>query len=55
MFKEIVNAFVKGLHGCTPRRHVNRKAQKIREQLSERQIDRMVEDSFPASDAPSTY
>ena len=29
--------------------------QKLCQQLSEKQIDRMVEDSFPASDPPSTY
>lgn len=28
---------------------------KLRMHLSERQIDKMVEDSFPASDPPSTY
>lgn len=28
---------------------------KLRNHLSERQIDKMVEDSFPASDPPSTY
>lgn len=27
----------------------------LRETLSEKQIDRMIEDSFPASDPPSTY
>ncbi len=28
---------------------------KIRENLSEQQIDKMIADSFPASDPPSTY
>lgn len=28
---------------------------KIRENLTEKQIDKMVKDSFPASDPPSTY
>jgi len=27
----------------------------VRAHLSEKQIDNMVEDSFPASDPPSTY
>lgn len=27
----------------------------IREDLNEKQIDHMVEDSFPASDPPATY
>ena len=40
--------------------HASRKAciiadRKLREHLSERQIDKMVEDSVPASDPPSTY
>jgi hypothetical protein len=28
---------------------------KIRENLSEEKIDKMIKDSFPASDPPSTY
>jgi hypothetical protein len=28
---------------------------KLREELTEKQIDKMVMDSFPASDPPSTY
>lgn len=32
-----------------------REDKKMRENLSERQIDKMVEASFPASDPPSTY
>ena len=31
------------------------KDRELREHLSERQIDKMVEDSFPASDPPSIY
>ncbi|MDP9128098.1 MAG: hypothetical protein M3N08_07570 [Pseudomonadota bacterium] len=27
----------------------------LRESLSEKEIDTMIEDSFPASDPPSTY
>jgi hypothetical protein len=37
------------------RKQCNRRDKKLRKHLSERQIDRMVEDSFPASDPPSTY
>lgn len=33
----------------------NRDDKQLREDLSEKQVDRMVEDSFPASDPPSTY
>ena len=31
------------------------KDHKLRENLSEKQIDKMLKDSFPASDPPSTY
>jgi hypothetical protein len=31
------------------------KERKLREKLSEKQVDEMVADSFPASDPPSTY
>lgn len=27
----------------------------LREHLTEKQVDKMIEDSFPASDPPSTY
>jgi len=33
----------------------NREDRKIRENLSEKKIDKMIADSFPASDPPSTY
>ncbi len=32
-----------------------KKYRKIRDTLSEKQIDKMINDSFPASDPPSTY
>ena len=39
-----------------PRKKIQAKKDKnLREHLSEKQIDRMVQDSFPASDPPSTY
>jgi len=31
------------------------KAKEIREHLTEEQIDKMLKDSFPASDLPGTY
>ncbi len=31
------------------------KDRQIRENMSEKKIDKMVKDSFPASDPPSTY
>ncbi len=32
-----------------------KKARQIREKLDEKKIDKMIKDSFPASDPPSTY
>lgn len=34
---------------------INKADKEQREHLSEKQVDHMVEDSFPASDPPSTY
>lgn len=34
---------------------IAKKSRKIRESLSEKEIDKMIKDSFPASDPPSTY
>lgn len=31
------------------------KYRKIRENLTEKEIDKMIDDTFPASDPPSTY
>lgn len=31
------------------------KSREIRDNLTEKKIDKMIDDSFPASDAPSTY
>jgi hypothetical protein len=42
-------------HLCGNQKSQAYKDRKLREHLSERQIDKMVEDSFPASDPPSTY
>lgn len=44
--------------GCvkqTPLEECVKKDIELRENLSEKQIDKMVEDTFPASDPPSTY
>jgi len=35
--------------------YFNLEDKKLRNSLSEQQIDKMVEDTFPASDPPSTY
>lgn len=33
----------------------SKKAREIRENMDEKKIDKMIKDSFPASDPPSTY
>lgn len=38
-----------------PRKKVVREAKKMHETLSQNQVDKMVADTFPASDPPSTY
>lgn len=37
------------------KRDIVKDEKEIRENLSEKKIDKMVKDSFPASDPPSTY
>jgi len=55
MFK-IVKSFVHGfMHGPTTHRRVMRTDKKVRDNLDENQVDAMGENSFPASDPPSTY
>ncbi len=55
MLSEILEAFKEGLHRQIPQEQCIQEAQELREHLSEKQIDKMVADSFPASDPPSTY
>ena len=38
----------------TRKEHI-RKDKNIREKLKEKQVDKMIDSSFPASDPPSTY
>lgn len=52
--RNIAKSFVDGLNHISRKRCI-RKDKKLREALSEKQIDKMVSDSFPASDPPSTY
>ena len=47
---DIGSSFWDGLTGSQ-----SRSDKKLHENLDELQIDKMIEDSFPASDAPSTY
>ncbi len=42
-------------HHAHKRKQCIQGEREIRENLTERQIDKMIEDSFPASDPPSTY
>lgn len=51
----VVRAFIEGWNNQTLHKHCVHADKEMREQLSERQIDKMVADSFPASDPPSTY
>jgi len=51
---EAIRSFMCGFNHMS-RRHCIRKDKRLRNHMSERQIDKMVEDSFPASDPPSTY
>jgi len=48
-----IHAFIDGWHqGANP---LNKQDKKLRENLHEKKVDKMVADSFPASDPPSTY
>ncbi|ESQ84874.1 MULTISPECIES: hypothetical protein [unclassified Asticcacaulis] len=50
-----ISGFLNGFFHMTPTRTCLRGDRKIRNNLDEHQIDSMVDDSFPASDPPSTY
>lgn len=51
----IIRAFWDGLTGHVSRRETIHEDRKVRRRLNEKQIDKMIMDSFPASDPPSTY
>ncbi len=52
----IIRSFVNGYrNGPTTHRHMMRTDKKVRRDLDENQVDAMTENSFPASDPPSTY
>ena len=53
MFK-VLQAFWRGCM-CKSHQKCIRQEKQMRDKLSEKKIDRIVEDSFPASDPPSTY
>lgn len=52
---DIVRAFIEGWNHQEMHTHCVHADKAVREHLSERQIDTMLADSFPASDPPSTY
>lgn len=55
-FQKLGNSAAKFLSKIFCRKKDNvEEEKKIRENLTEKQIDKMVKDSFPASDPPSTY
>jgi hypothetical protein len=49
--REVIDAFMDGWRST----QFHHEEKELRENLSEKQIDNMVDDSFPASDPPSTY
>ena len=52
----IIRSFVHGYrNGPASHRHMMRTDKKVRNELDENQVDAMTENSFPASDPPSTY
>ncbi|HTN42064.1 MAG TPA: hypothetical protein VLZ84_12980 [Asticcacaulis sp.] len=50
-----VSAFLTGFFRTTPAATCLRADKKLRDNLDESQIDSMIDDSFPASDPPSSY
>ncbi len=42
-------------HKVVPLKKVVEEEKRVREELTEKEIDKMVDDTFPASDPPSTY
>ncbi len=52
----VIASFFKGFFGGgTPHRTMMRHDKRLRDNLGEGQVDAMIDDSFPASDPPSTY
>ncbi len=54
VIKQILSDFRNGWKQAG-KEHRNRKDKELRKNLDEKQIDKMLQDSFPASDPPSTY
>ncbi len=51
IIEDIYHSFMEGWR-CG---FLHKREKELRDSLSESQVDHMVEDSFPASDPPSTY
>lgn len=54
---EIAKSFIEGFcqGACVPRKEVIQADKEVRESMTEKQLDKMIVDTFPASDPPSTY
>ena len=50
-----ITGFCTGFFRRTPHSTVIRNDRRLRDNLDEDQIDAMIDDSFPASDPPSSY
>jgi hypothetical protein len=56
MIRNFICAFLEGYYSVESHKEKHAREQKCRiNNLTERQVDKTVEDSFPASDPPSTY
>ncbi len=57
MFRDMIGAFMQGWYARTYNnvQQSHHQEKQMRNELEEQQVDHMVEDSFPASDPPSTY
>ena len=53
-FRTIVCSFLAGFKHVSRRKCIKQE-KKLRDELSERELDKMIMDSMPASDPPSTY
>lgn len=57
LISDITSEFMKGFNEPPAVKNLplKRKEKQLRANLSDKQVDRMVEQTFPASDPPSTY
>ncbi len=50
-----ISGFWNGFFHVTPKKTAMRGERRIRNNLDDDQVDSMIDESFPASDPPSTY